>query len=708
MFKRIEKRDGGFEQFKQEKITQAIWNAAQAVGGTNQDLARQISDDVVEFLEQKLVTGTPHVEQVQDAVEKMLVEKGHYKTAKAYILYRDQHRELREFYELLQDHSLVENYIKENDWRVKENSNMTYSLQGLNNHITDKMVAKYWLEKIYPPEVRKEHNEGRFHIHDLGTLGPYCVGWDLKDLLDQGFKGVRGKIESKPAKHFDVALMQLINFLYTLQGEAAGAQAVSNFDTLLAPFVSYDGLSYEEVKQSIQKFLYNMNVPTRVGFQTPFTNVTMDLKVPDHLSDKEVIIGGERKEKTYGEFQDQVDMINRAFAEVMMEGDAKGRPFTFPIPTYNVTEDFDWDNPVLEPVWEMTAKYGTPYFSNFINSDMSPEDSRSMCCRLRLDNRELKKRGGGLFGSNPLTGSIGVVTVNLPRLAYTSEDEAEFFEHLEKVMETAKESLEIKRKVLEKFTDKGLYPYSRFYLRNMKESTGSYWENHFSTIGLIGMNDALLNLKNTHIATEKGHKFAERALEFMRDKLSDFQQETGNIYNLEATPAEGSSYKLAKKDKEEFPGLRIYNLEEFDDGRPIYTNSTRLPFGHTQDLFQALDHQESLQTKYTGGTVFHAWLGEAMPSVEATKRLIKRIAENYSLPYYTLTPSFSICPKHGYQSGEHEHCPQCEKAGEKTKCEVYSRVVGYLRPTEQWNPGKQEEFTDRSDYREKLEKTVKR
>ncbi|MFP4633536.1 MAG: ribonucleoside triphosphate reductase [Candidatus Aenigmatarchaeota archaeon] len=701
-FEKIKKRDGTVEKFDQNKITEAIWEAAQSVGGTNKDLSKKLSDEVVEKLEEDLAENEiPTVEQVQDTVEKVLVENGHYKTGKAYILYRSQHEELRKFHELMSNVSLVENYIKENDWRVKENSNMSYSLQGLNVHVTDKIIRKYWLQKIYPPEIRKKHNEGYFHIHDLGTLGPYCVGWDLKDLLVSGFKGVRGKIQSGPAKHFDVALLQIVNFLYTLQGEAAGAQALSNFDTYLAPFIHYDDLSYEEVKQAMQKFLYNMNVPTRVGFQTPFTNLTMDLEVPEMMKDEPAIVGGEQKDKTYGEFQEEMDTLNKAFAEVMMEGDEKGRPFTFPIPTYNITDDFSWDKDVLDPVWEMTAKYGIPYFSNFMNADIDPEDARSMCCRLRLDNRELKKRGGGLFGANPLTGSIGVVTINLPRVAYISDSGEEFFERIEDLMELAKKSLVIKREVLEKFTEKGLYPYSRFYLRNIKESEGTYWKNHFSTIGLIGMNEALLNLKDTNIGTEEGQKFAEKTLEFMREKLADFQQETGDIFNLEATPAEGSSYRLARKDKKDFPDLKIYNTSKLSDSEPIYTNSTQLPFGYTEDLFKALEIQEPLQTKYTGGTVFHSWLGERMPSIESTKKLVKKISKEYELPYYTLTPSFSVCPNHGYLEGEEEFCPKCKEEGERTKCEVYSRIVGYLRPTEQWNPGKQEEFDDRADFSKK-------
>ncbi len=602
--KKIKKRDGSIQKFDPQKITKAIWSAAQAVGGTNKDLAKDLTKKVIQRLKNKTDKGQiPTVETVQDIVESRLVESGHYKTAKAYILYRSQHNRLREFDGALSDTSLIDNYIKEKDWRVKENSNMSYSLQGLNVHIADKVVKKYWLEKIYPPEVRKEHNNNFLHIHDLGTLGVYCVGWDLEDILSSGFKGVRGKIESGPAKHFNVALLQVVNYIYTLQGESAGAQALSNFDTLLAPFIRYDDLSYKEAKQCMQEFLYNMNVPTRVGFQTPFSNVTMDLKVPSYLKDQSVIIGGKPQDETYGEFQEEVDILNRIFAELMLEGDAKDRPFTFPIPTYNITKDFEWDNETLDPLWEMTSKYGTPYFSNFINSDMKPEDARSMCCRLRLDNKELRKRGGGLFGSNPLTGSIGVVTLNMPRIAYLSSSEKQFFNRVGDLMEKAKKSLEIKREVLEDLTEKGMYPYSKFYLRKVKESQGQYWKNHFSTIGLIGVNDALMNLKDTNISTKKGSSFAKKILDFMRDKLGDFQKETGDIFNLEATPAEGSSYRLARNDKKEFGDIKIYNIDTLGKKEPVYTNSTQLPFGLTDDIFEALDLQDPLQSKYTGGCI---------------------------------------------------------------------------------------------------------
>ncbi|MEM4065196.1 MAG: ribonucleoside triphosphate reductase, partial [Candidatus Micrarchaeaceae archaeon] len=534
--------------------------------------------------------------------------------------------------------------------------------------------------------------------------GPYCVGWDLGDLLRKGFGGVPDKIESKPPKHFRTALLQIVNFFYTLQGESAGAQAFSNFDTYLAPFVRYDNLPYKEVKQAMQEFIFNMNVPTRVGFQTPFTNLTMDLQVPSYMKGDHVIIGGEEKAETYGDFQEEVYMINRAFAEIMTEGDASGRVFTFPIPTYNITKDFDWDNIAYKEIWEMTAKYGIPYFANFVNSDMKPEDARSMCCRLRLDTRELKKRGGGLFGANPLTGSIGVITINLPRIGYTSKTENEFFEKLESLMEIAKDALETKRKFIENATELGLYPYSKYYLSSIKAGFGGYWKNHFSTIGLIGMNEAALNFLKKDIGTKEGREFAIRVLDFMRSKLEDFQIETGNIYNLEATPAESTSYDLAKKDKKLYKNIIVANEKNIKNAEPYYTNSSLLPVNYSNDIINVLDLQDDLQVKYTGGTVIHVFLGEYAPSALAVRSLVRKIAENYRLPYYTITPTFSICPVHGYIFGNHEYCPKCDEAAKRagtsnrTKCEVYSRIVGYLRPVSQWNAGKQEEFKDREMF----------
>jgi anaerobic ribonucleoside-triphosphate reductase len=572
---------------------------------------------------------------------------------------------------------------------------MCYSLQGLNNYISSEVTSEYWLNSIYPPEIRKAHKNGDLHIHDLNLLSVYCVGWDLQDLLRQGFKGVEGKVESAPPKHLRSALGQVVNFFYTLQGEAAGAQAISNFDTLLAPFVRYDRLDYDEVKQAMQEFIFNINIPTRVGFQTPFTNITMDLNVSPVLKDQPVIIGGVDQKETYGEFQPEMDLLNKAFAEVMMAGDAKGRVFTFPIPTYNITADFDWANPNLDMIWKMTGKYGIPYFSNFVNSDMSPEDTRSMCCRLRLDNRELLKRGGGLFGANPLTGSIGVVTINLPRIGYVSSTEKDFFAILKAKVRLAAESLSIKRKVLELFTDKNLYPYSRFYLHNVKKGSGLFWKNHFSTIGIIGMNEACQNFLGEDITTGQGQKFSLQVMDFLRDLISEVQNDTGDIFNLEATPAEGTSYRLSLLDKKKFPDITCANETDFRAGAaPYYTNSSQLPVGYTDDIFQTLELQDGLQSKYTGGTVLHIFLGEHVHDIEVIKNLIRKIATNYRLPYFTLTPTFSICPSHGYLNGEQTTCSICHQ-----QTEVYSRVVGYLRPVKQWNIGKQSEYSDRKLFK---------
>ncbi len=692
MFKKIRKRDGRIVEFDAEKITNAIAKAGKATGEFDRKIAEKLMLRVLN-LAQQIIKEIPTVEQIQDIVEEVLLTSPYRKTAKAYILYREQHARIREI-AAKANVDLVEQYLKRIDWQVNENSNMTYSLQGLNHYISSEISKIYWLNKIYPPEIRKAHLNGDFHIHDLNLLAPYCVGWDLYDLLLTGFKGVVGKIESSPARHFRSALGQIVNFFYTLQGEAAGAQAFSNFDTLLAPFIRYDGLDYKEVKQALQEFIFNINVPTRVGFQTPFTNITMDLSIPEYLKAQAVVVGGELQGLTYEDFQEEVDMFNKAFFEVMMEGDAKGRVFTFPIPTYNITKDFNWNNENLEGLWSMTAKYGIPYFANFVNSDMKPEDARSMCCRLRLDTRELRKRGGGLFGANPLTGSIGVVTINMPRIAYLARDEDDFLEKLEELMELAKESLEIKRKVLEKFTENDLYPYSKFYLRYVKKRFDSYWKNHFSTIGLIGMNEACLNLFGENIASPEGKKFTLNVLDFMRSLLIQFQEETGNNYNLEATPAEGTSYRLAKIDKAKYPSIICANEDEYSRGaEPFYTNSTHLPLNYTDDIFEVLDHQNEIQTKYTGGTVLHIFVGEKIDDIEVVKTLIQKICSNYALPYFTITPTFSICPSHGYLAGEHKICPKCGN-----ECEVYSRVVGYLRPVKQWNKGKQEEFRIRKTF----------
>ncbi len=690
------KRDSKLEPFDPDRITQAIWKAAKAVGGKDKAQAKRICDEVVAALNKQYGDdGVPTVEEVQDRVEKQLIENGHASTAKAYILYRKQHNDMRELAALLSSADLVDQYLEVEDWRVKENSNMSYSLQGLNNYLSSTVIAKYWISRIYPSKIAESHFSGDLHIHDLGVLGPYCVGWDVSDLLLSGFGGVAGKIESKPAKHFRTALGQVVNFFYTLQGEAAGAQAFSNFDTYLAPFIRYDHLTTKDVEQALQEFFFNMNVPTRVGFQTPFTNLTLDLTVPSFMKNEPVIYNGKVTQDTFGDMTKEMEMFNLAFAKVMAQGDSKGRVFTFPIPTYNITKDFEWDSPVSQAIFEVTAKYGVPNFSNFINSDLNPEDVRSMCCRLRIDNRELRKRGGGFFGANPLTGSIGVVTLNIPRVGYLSRDEDEFFERIGNLMDVAKSSLEIKRKVLEGFTDNGLYPYSKRYLRHVKEAFGKYWKNHFSTIGIVGVNEAVLNLLGQDIASKEGQAFAVKTLMFMRKRISEYQEETGDIYNLEATPAEGTAYRLARIDQKRYRDIIFANQKHIkkEHAEPVYTNSSQLPVDFAGDLFEALEHQETLQPLYTGGTNFHIFLGERLPSWKSAAELVKKVSLNSKLPYFTLTPTFSICPTHGYTTGEHKNCPVCGATSE-----VYSRVVGYLRPVDQWNNGKQAEFAIRKTF----------
>ncbi|MEN6620676.1 MAG: ribonucleoside triphosphate reductase [Smithella sp.] len=689
---KIKKRDGRLVRFNAEKITNAIAKAGVATGEFDAQEARKLTIKVLNLAEKFFDSRVPTVEEIQDIVEEVLLQSSFRKTAKAYIIYRDQHARLRDITNKMEI-DLVDQYLKKADWKINENSNMDYSLQGLNNYISSEVSKVYWLNEIYTPEIKKAHNDGDFHIHDLSLLSVYCVGWDLYDLLLQGFKGVSGKVESKPAKHLRSALGQVVNFFYTLQGEAAGAQAFSNFDTLLAPFIRYDKLKFVDVKQALQEFIFNINVPTRVGFQTPFTNVTLDITVPKYYADQSVIVGGKPQKETYKDFQKEMDLFNKAFLQVMAEGDAKGRVFTFPIPTYNITKDFDWDDPNMLDLWEMTAKYGVPYFSNFINSDMNPEDARSMCCRLRIDNRELEMRGGGLFGSNPLTGSIGVITINMPRIGYLSKSKKEFLQRLGKLMEVAMESLETKRKVLEKFTDSNLYPYTRYYLRGVKERFDEYWKNHFSTIGLVGMNEACLNLLGCNIASGEGQAFTKQVLDFMRKELIKFQKETGNNYNLESTPAEGTSYRLAKIDKEKYTDIVCASDDIAKNAEPFYTNSTQLPVNYTDDVFEALDLQDEIQVKYTGGTVFHTFAGERIDDPQSVKSLIKKMCYSYHLPYITFTPTFSVCPSHGYIKGEKEKCPTCDD-----ECEVYSRVVGYLRPVKQWNKGKQEEFSLRQEF----------
>ena len=694
MFETIKKRDGRIVEFDSKKITAAIAKAGKATGDLGERDAAKLTLRALTLAHEMQLGPIPEVEEIQDIVERVLLDSPYHATAKAYILYREQHAQIRRI-TTKASVDLVDHYIEKLDWKIKENSNMCYSLQGLNNYISSEVTAEYWLNSIYPPEIQNAHKSGDLHIHDLSLLSVYCVGWDLKDLLLQGFKGVEGKVESAPPKHLRSALGQIVNFFYTLQGEAAGAQALSNFDTLLAPFVRCDNLDYKEIRQALQEFVFNINIPTRVGFQTPFTNITMDLCVPSILKDQPVIIGGIERDETYADFQAEMDLLNQAFAEVMMAGDAKGRVFTFPIPTYNITTDFDWSNPNLETLWQMTGKYGIPYFSNFINSDMSPEDARSMCCRLRLDNRELLKRGGGLFGANPLTGSIGVVTINLPRIGFLAQTEDEFFERLKEKVLLATSSLAIKRKILEQFTEKDLYPYSKYYLREIKAGSGIYWKNHFSTVGIVGMHEACLNFLGQGIFSQTGQAFAIKVMDFLRDMMAELQEQSGDIFNLEATPAEGATYRLALIDKKRFPQILCANESEYQAGAaPYYTNSTQLPVNYSDDIFETLTLQDPLQVKYTGGTVLHIYLGEQVNDTETIKRLIQKVASNYKLPYFTLTPTFSVCPTHGYINGHMEVCNVCEQA-----TEVYSRVVGYLRPIKQWNNGKQAEFDMRKTFK---------
>ncbi len=697
---KIVKRDGKIVEFNAEKITNAIEKAAKTTREFDRNTAKSLTEKVLGLTKQLIKDKQSNlkassIEEIQDIVEYVLLSSDYKKTAKSYVIYRDQHSKIREFANNA-NIDMVDDYLAKLDWQVNENSNMSYSIQGLNNYISSNISKSYWLNKIYSSEIKDAHQNGDFHIHDLNMLSVYCVGWDLKDLLLEGFTGVKGKIQCSPAKHFRTALGQIVNFLYTMQGEATGAQAFSNFDTLLAPFIRYDGIDFYQVKQAMQEFIFNLNVPTRTGFQTPFTNITMDLNVPAHYAEQNVIIGGEIKPETYKEFQKEMNMLNKAYFEIMMQGDNKGQVFTFPIPTYNITKDFCWDNPDLEGLWEMSAKYGIPYFSNFINSDMNPEDARSMCCRLRIDNRELEYRGGGLFGSNPLTGSIGVVTINLPRIGYLAKDEREFFTRLKDIMNLAKNSLEIKRKVLENFTDKDLYPYTKFYLRDIKSRYGVFWKNHFSTIGLVGMNEACENLFGQDIGAAQGKGFALRVMDYMRSLIVDFQKETGNNYNLEATPAEGTSYRLAKLDKKNLISIKCANDSEYYEksAKPFYTNSSQLPVNYTDDIFEVLEHQDELQTKYTGGTVVHIFAGERICDTTVMKNLVKKVCTNYRLPYFTFSPTFSTCQNHGYISGEHYTCPKC---GEE--CEVFSRIVGYIRPVRQWNEGKKEEFGIRKNYK---------
>ncbi len=689
MLTHIIKRDGQVVFCDGQKISLAIAKAAKAAGEYDVD-ADKLAEQVL-MLASEGGKDTADVETIQDLVEKQLIASGAAATAKAYILYREQRRKARDGHVLIDATTrMFKDYLDDKDWQIQENANTRKSVNGMNNYIRESFTKQYWLHEVYPQEIREAHTSGAMHLHDLGFFGPYCCGWDLQQLLTMGFGGVPGKVSSKPAKHLRAFLGQIVNATFSTQGEAAGAQAWSSIDTYCAPFIRYDHLDFAAVKQALQEFIFNLNVPTRVGFQCPFSNLTFDLRVPSTLKDQSVIVGGEFKDETYGDFQEEMDMFNLAFCAVMMEGDASGRVFTFPIPTINVTKDFVWEGPVVDAIMEMTCKYGIPYFSNYVNSDLSPQDALSMCCRLRLDTSQLRKRGGGLFGSNPLTGSVGVVTLNLPRLAYEAADEEDFRNRLAALSALAKESLELKRKVVEQETDRGMYPFSARWLQSIKNKEGQWWANHFSTIGIVGMQEACLNLlgPDHDLTTEEGQAFALRTLGYLRDLITSYQEETGHFYNLEATPAEGTSYRLARLDKELYPEIRTAG-----ENVPYYTNSSQLPVNFTDDIFETLDLQDELQCQYTGGTVLHLYLGERISDIEVAKKLLRTAFSRYKLPYLSLTPTFSTCEDHGYLVGEQKVCPHCGK-----ETEVWTRVVGYLRPVRDFHVGKKEEYRQRKVY----------
>ena len=684
----VVKRDGKIVDFNIKKISEAITQAFDAC-------QKQFNDDIIDFLalkvtaefEPKIENGKISVEKIQDSVESVLIKAGYDDVAKAYIIYRRQREKIRNINATMVDYkAIIDNYLNINDWRVKENSTVTYSVGGLILSNSGAVTANYWLSEIYDDEIGNAHRNADIHIHDLSMLTGYCAGWSLKQLIKEGLGGVVGKITSAPASHLSTLCNQMVNFLGIMQNEWAGAQAFSSFDTYLAPFVKVDKLSYKEVKQCIQSFVYGVNTPSRWGTQAPFSNITLDWTVPNDLAELNCIVGGKEVDFKYKDCKQEMDMVNKAFIEIMIEGDANGRGFQYPIPTYSITSDFDWseteNNKLL---FEMTAKYGTPYFSNYINSDMEPSDVRSMCCRLRLDLRELRKKSGGFFGSGESTGSVGVVTINMPRIAYLATDEEDFYARLDRLMDISARSLKVKRTVITRLLENGLYPYTKRYL-------GTF-ANHFSTIGLVGMNEACLNAKwiRQNLTQEKAQEFTKDVLNHMREKLSDYQEKYGDLYNLEATPAESTSFRLAKHDKKHFPD--IITAAKSEDDAPYYTNSSHLPVGYTDDIFTALDIQDDLQTLYTSGTVFHAFLGEKLPSWKAAAELVRKIAENYKLPYYTMSPTYSVCKNHGYIAGEHYTCPEC-----KSRTEVYSRITGYYRPVQNWNDGKSQEYKDRLVY----------
>ena len=689
MVKQVKKRDGSLQAYDKTKIADAIFKAAVACGGNNREEAENLATIVEGEINKSFKSEIPTVEQLQDIVEKTLIENRHASVAKAYILYREKRASERKLNALTAETiDLFTKYLDSSDWAVKENSNMGRSVAGLNNYVRQAFTKNYWLNQIYPKEIREAHESGAIHIHDLGFFGSYCVGWDLRQILTDGYTGVPDKVSSKPPKHFRSLLGQIVNATYTTQCETAGAQAWSSFDTYCAPFIRLDNLNFNQVKQALQEFIFNMNVPTRTGFQCPFSNITLDIKCPRTLKDQPIIVGGIMQNTTYGDYQKEMDIFNTALCEVMLEGDSNGRVFSFPIPTINITKNFDWDSKVVDSIMDITCKYGIPYFANYVNSDLSPEDAISMCCRLRLDVSELRKRGGGLFGSNPLTGSIGVVTINLPRIGYLAKDESEYFSLLNKYADLAKNSLEIKRKVIENQTEKGLYPYSAYYLRQVKQKTGGYWSNHFNTIGIIGMNESLLNFMDKDITTEEGLNFALKVMHYLREKMVEYQKETGNQYNLEATPAEGTSARLAKLDKILYP-----NIITAGKNAVSYTNSTQIPVEFSDDIFKVVKLQDELQSLYTGGTVLHLYLGEKVEDKQVCKELIKKIFSNSKMPYISITPTFSICNEHGYITGEHFTCPKCGKS-----TEVWSRVVGYLRPVQDYNDSKHDEYINRKKF----------